>query len=60
MNVLIKAFRGAIEDPETQASFKSMRAKTSPIYGDDWLPEMETMFELIRANAEVFKTALPK
>ncbi len=58
MAVLIKAFRAAIEDPETQAAFKGMRAKTAPIYGDDWLPEMQTMFELIEGNAEVFKKAL--
>lgn len=58
MAVLIKAFRASIEDPETQAAFKGMRAKTAPIYGDDWLPEMETMFELIQTNSEVFKKAL--
>ena len=60
MAVLIKAFREAIEDPETQASFKSMRAKTAPIYGDEWLPELETMFELIQTNGAVFEKALPK
>ena len=58
MAVLIKAFRASIEDPETQAAFKSMRAKTAPIYGDDWPPEMETMFKLIQDNAEVFKKVL--
>ena len=55
MAVLVKAFREAIEDPETQKAFKAMRAMTLPIYGDDWLPEMQTMFDLIEANAEVFK-----
>ena len=35
-----------------------MRAKTLPVYGDDWLPVMQTQFELIQANAEVFKKAL--
>ncbi|MCY4489601.1 MAG: tripartite tricarboxylate transporter substrate binding protein [Deltaproteobacteria bacterium] len=58
MAVLIKAFRAALEDPETEKAFKSMKAKTAPIYGDKWLPEMETMFELIQANAEIFKKAL--
>ncbi len=58
MAVLIKAFRESIEDPETQAAFKSMRAKTAPVYGDDWLPVMETMFKLIQDNADVFKKAL--
>ena len=33
---------------------------TSPIYGDDWLVEMKTMFDLIQANAEVFKKALKR
>ena len=55
MAVLVKAFREAIEDPETQKAFKAMKAMTLPIYGDDWLPEMQTMFDLIEANAEVFK-----
>ena len=55
MAVLVKAFRASIEDPETQKAFKAMRAMTLPIYGDDWLPEMQTMFDLIEANAEVFK-----
>ena len=55
MAVLVKAFRESIEDPETQKAFKAMRAMTLPIYGDDWLPEMQTMFDLIEANAEVFK-----
>ncbi|MDE0032453.1 MAG: tripartite tricarboxylate transporter substrate binding protein [Deltaproteobacteria bacterium] len=58
MAVLIKAFRESIEDPETQAAFKSMRAKTSGVYGDDWLPVMETMFKLIQDNADVFKKVL--
>jgi tripartite-type tricarboxylate transporter receptor subunit TctC len=58
MAVLIKAFRESIEDPETQAAFKSMRAKTAGVYGDDWLPVMETMFKLIQDNAAVFKKAL--
>lgn len=58
MAVLIKAFRTSIEDPETQAAFKSMRAKTAGVYGDDWLPVMETMFTLIKDNADVFKKAL--
>lgn len=58
MAVLIKAFRASIESPETQEAFKGMRAKTAPIYGDDWLPEMQTMFELIEANADVFRKAL--
>ncbi len=58
MAVLIKAFRESIEDPETQAAFQSMRAKTAPVYGDDWLPVMETMFKLIQDNADVFKKAL--
>ncbi len=58
MAVLIKAFRASIEDPETQAAFKSMRAKTAGVYGDDWLPVMETMFTLIKDNADVFKKAL--
>ncbi len=58
MAVLIKAFRESIEDPETQAAFKSMRAKTAGVYGDDWLPVMETMFKLIQDNADVFKKAL--
>jgi tripartite-type tricarboxylate transporter receptor subunit TctC len=58
MAVLIKAFRASIEDPETQKAFKAMKAMTLPIYGDDWLVEMKTMFDLIQANAEVFKKAL--
>ena len=58
MAVLIKAFRESIEDPETQAAFKGMKAKTLPVYGDDWLSVMQTQFELIQANAEVFKKAL--
>lgn len=58
MAVLIEAFRASIEDPETQAAFKSMRAKTAGVYGDDWLPVMETMFKLIQDNAAVFKKAL--
>ena len=58
MAVLIKAFRESIEDPETQVAFKSMRAKTSGVYGDDWLPVMETMFKLIQDNADVFKKVL--
>ncbi len=58
MAVLIKAFRASIEDPETQAAFKSMRAMTLPVYGDDWLAEMQIQFDLIEANADVFKKAL--
>ena len=58
MEVLIKAFRESVEDPETQAAFKSMRAKTAGVYGDDWLPVMETMFKLIQDNADVFKKVL--
>jgi tripartite-type tricarboxylate transporter receptor subunit TctC len=58
MAVLIKAFRASIEDPETQKAFKAMKAMTLPIYGDDWLVEMKTMFDLIQANAEVFKKAI--
>ena len=58
MAVLIKAFRESIEDPETQAAFEQMRARTTPVYGDDWLPVMETMFELIQDNAEVFRKVL--
>lgn len=58
MAILIKAFRASIEDPETQKAFKAMRAMTLPIYGDDWLAEMQTMFELIEANADVFKKVL--
>ena len=58
MAVLIKAFRASIEDPETQAAFKGMRAKTAPVYGDDWLPVMETMFKLIQDNSDVFKKVL--
>ncbi len=60
MAILIKAFREAIEDPETQAAFKAMKAMTLPIYGDDWLVEMKTMFDLIQANAETFKKALKR
>ncbi len=58
MAVLIEAFRASIEDPETQAAFKGMRAKTAPVYGDDWLPVMETMFKLIQDNADVFEKVL--
>lgn len=58
MAVLIKAFRAAIEDPETQATFKAMRAMTLPVYGDDWLPVMENQFQLIQSNADVFVKAL--
>lgn len=58
MAVLIKAFRESIEDPETQAAFKSMKANTAGIYGDDWLPVMETMFKLIQDNADVFTKVL--
>ncbi len=56
--ILINAFKEAIEDPKTQEAFKGMKAKTSPIYGKAWLPEMEVMFELIEENAEVFRKAL--
>lgn len=58
MAILIKAFQAAIEDPETQKAFKSMKAKTAPIYGKAWLPEMQTMFKLIETNSKVFEKAL--
>jgi len=58
MAILIKAFKEAIEDPATQQAFKDMKAKTAPIYGKAWMPEMQTMFELIEDNKEVFKKAL--
>ncbi len=58
MAVLIKAFRASVEDAETQAAFKGMRARTAGVYGDDWLPVMETMFKLIQDNAAVFEKSL--
>jgi len=56
--VLQKAFVRAVRDPETQAAFKKMRAKTSLVTGPDWKGMLDSLFILIQQNRQVFETYL--
>jgi tripartite-type tricarboxylate transporter receptor subunit TctC len=56
--VLEKAFIQAVRDPETQEAFKKMKAKTSLVSGQDWVPVLDSLFTLIQENGSVFEKYL--
>lgn len=55
---LRKAFVAATKDPGVQASFEKMKAEMHPVMGAQWDEDLNTLFELMRENAKVFKEAM--
>ncbi|MFQ5852432.1 MAG: Bug family tripartite tricarboxylate transporter substrate binding protein [Candidatus Binatia bacterium] len=59
LEVLRKAFAEAIKNPEVLKSFEKMKAKPSPVIGEEWVSMLKNMFNLMEKHSNVFVEALP-
>jgi tripartite-type tricarboxylate transporter receptor subunit TctC len=59
LELLRKAFAESLKDPEVLKAFKKMRAKPSPVVGDQWVPVLNSLFDLMKEHSNVFIEAMP-